>query len=135
MATVGTNFAACDRIGILRTASQFVSIALAAVTLALLLSACLTPAANMSVEQRECCLKMAGRCESSVMPSSHSCCQHPVSHQGVSASRVQRNDFGSVVAVLRVVALPLPRVITRSSATSFESPPVSPPQIINVLRI
>jgi len=67
----------------LHRTSQFASIALSVIVFALPLSACLTPAAQMSKEQRECCQEMAGQCETSVMPSSHSCCQHPVSHHAV----------------------------------------------------
>src|SRR5881227_1886651 len=120
---------------ILRRVSQFVAIALAIVMLALPLSACLTPVAKVSQEQRECCQKMAGRCETSVMPSSHSCCQHPVSRQALTASKIQRSDFGLAVVVLREAASLLPQVITRGSATSFESPPEGPPQTATVLRI
>jgi len=116
-------------------ASQFVAIGLAIVILALPLSACLTPAAKESVEQRECCQKMAGRCETSVMPSSHSCCQHPVSRQAVTVSKVQRNDAGSAVVMLAEAVPALLQLIATSSSTSFESPPESPPQIVNVLRI
>ena|SRR5437867_3691248 len=116
-------------------ASQFVAVALAIVILAVPLSACLTPVAKVSQEQRECCQKMAGRCETSVMPSSHSCCQHPVSRQAITVSRVQRNDAGSAVAVLADSFPVLPQLIVQYSSTSFESPPESPPQIVNVLRI
>ncbi len=115
--------------------AQFLAVALAVITLALPLSACLTAAAKMSVEQRECCQKMAGRCETSVMPSSHSCCQHPAWPQAVTASRIQRNYFGSIVAVVVQGASSLPLVIAQSSASSFESPPESPPQTVTVLRI
>src|SRR5438132_13030903 len=115
-----------------RRLAQFVAIALTTIILALPLSACLIPAQQMTVEQRECCQRMAGRCETSVMPSSHSCCQHPVSRQAIVVSKVQRNDAGSAVAMLAESA-PALQLIVRSSSTSFESPPESPPQIIDVL--
>jgi hypothetical protein len=119
----------------LRKASQFVAIGLAIIMLALPLSACLTPVATVSQEQRECCQKMAGRCETSVMPSSHSCCHHPVTRQDMASSKVQRNDAGLAVAVLAQGVPVFPQLIVRSSSTSFESPPEGPPPIINVLRI
>ena len=128
-------FAGRGTMYMLPRSSQFVAIALAVVIPALPLSACLTSAANVSQEQRECCQKMAGRCETSVMPSSHSCCQHPVSRQDMATSKVQRNDAGSAVAMVAEGVLALPQLIVRSSSTSFESPPESPPQIVNVLRI
>ena len=127
-------FAGRGTMNMLRRASQFVAITLAIVIPALPLSACLTSAAKVSQEQRECCQKMAGRCETSVMPSSHSCCQHPVSRQAMAASKVQRNDAGSAVAMLAESA-PALQLIVRSSSTSFESPPESPPLIVNILRI
>ena len=128
-------FAGRGRIDMLHKMSQLVSIVLAVVILALPLSACLTSAAKMSLEQRECCQKMAGRCETSVMPSSHSCCQHPVSHQAIAVSKFQTNDVGLAVAMVAETAPALQQLMVRSSSTSFESPPESPPQIVNVLRI
>jgi hypothetical protein len=118
-----------------RRALQFVSIALSIIVIALPLLACLISVAEISPEQRECCKKMAGRCELSAIPSSHSCCQHPVSQQTAVASKVQRHDCGLVVAVLVEVASSLPRIISRGSATSFESPPEASPQLKTVLRI
>jgi len=130
-----SKFAGRGRIHMLHKMSQLVSIVLAVVILALPLSACLTSAAKMSLEQRECCQKMAGRCETSVMPSSHSCCQHPVSRQAIVASKVQRSDADSAVVMLAEAAPTLPQVIASRSSTSFESPPESPLQIVKVLRI
>ena len=77
------------RMNMLRRVSQFVSIVLSIIVFALPISACLTPAAEMTTEQRECCEKMAGRCEMSAMPSSHSCCQHPTSREAATASKIQ----------------------------------------------
>ena len=124
-----------SRIDMLHRASQFVSIALSIIVFALPISACLTSVAEMTAEQRECCEKMAGRCEMSAMPSSHSCCQHPVSQQAVTGSKIQRNDCGLAVTMLSKATSPLPQVITRGSVTSFESPPEESPQIASVLRI
>jgi len=123
------------RMNMVRRALQFVSIALSIIVVALPLLACLTSVAEMSPEQRECCEKMAGRCEMSAMPSSHSCCQHPVSQQTAVASKVQRHDCGLVFTVLVEVASSLPRIISRGSAASFESPPEASPKLTTVLRI
>ena len=128
-------FVGRGRIDMLRRVSQLVSIVLSAIVFALPISACLTPSADMSMEQRECCEKMAGRCEISVMPSSHSCCQHAVSRDTATASRIQSSDFGSAIALLPEALSPLPRLIIGPAAGTFESPPGSPPQSVNVLRI
>lgn len=119
-----------------RRASQFVSIALSIIVVALPLLACLTSFAEMSPEQRECCEKMAGRCEMSVMPSSHSCCQHPVSPHTATASRMQSSDFGLAITMLAEdFSSLLRRPMIGIAVSTFESPPESPPQSVNVLRI
>ena len=124
-----------SRIDMLHKASQFVSIALSIIVFALPISACLTSVAEMTSEQRECCEKMAGRCEMSAMPSSHSCCQHPASREAATASKTQKHECRLAIDMLRQSASPVPRVISRGSATSFESPPELSPQLATVLRI
>lgn len=128
-------FAGCGRINMVRKASQFVSVALSVIVVALPLLACLRLFAEMSPEQRECCEKMAGRCEMSVMPSSHSCCQHPVSPHTATASRIQSGDFASAITILAEAPSPLARPMIGIAVSTFESPPESPPQSVNVLRI
>ena len=39
--------------------------------------ACLLPTDQMTPTEHECCERMAGQCGAAVMPSSHTCCQHP----------------------------------------------------------
>lgn len=129
------NVAGHGRMDMLRRTAQFVSVVLSAVVLAVPISACLTPSADMSMEQRECCEKMAGRCEISVMPSSHSCCQHPVSRHAVAASRVQSSDFSSAITMLAEAPALLPRPMIGTAACTFRSPPESPPESVSVLRI
>ena len=129
-------FAVHGRIDMLRRTSQFVSIVLSVIVFAIPISACLTPSADMSMEQRECCEKMAGRCETSVMPSSHSCCQHPVSNHTAAAARVRSSDLGTALTMLAEDFSSLPRrPMIEIAASTFESPPESPPQRVNVLRI
>jgi hypothetical protein len=118
-----------------RRASQFVSIALSIIVVALPLWACLTSFAEMSQEQRECCEKMAGRCEMSAMPSSHSCCQHPVSPHTATASRIQSSDFGSATTMLAESPSPSAPPLIGIAVGTLESPPESPPQSVNILRI
>ena len=119
----------------MRRVSQFVSIALSIIVIARPLLACLTSFGEMSPEQRECCEKMAGRCEMSVMPSSHSCCQHPVSPHTATASRIQSSDFGFAITMLAEAPSPLARPMVGITVSIFESPPESPPQSVNILRI
>src|SRR5215469_6542145 len=53
--------------------TMLLSTVLWAVTPAL---ACLLPGEQMTTSEQECCQKMAGQCGSTMMPSSHTCCQH-----------------------------------------------------------
>jgi hypothetical protein len=129
------NVAGRGRMGMLRRTAQFVSVVLSAIVFAVPISACLTPSADMTMEQRECCEKMAGRCEISVMPSSHSCCKHPVARHAAAASRVQSSDFGSAFTMLAEDLALLPRQMIGTAACTFESPPESPPESVSVLRI
>ena len=119
----------------LHRALQFVSVALSIVAVALPLLACLTSFAEMSPEQRECCEKMAGRCEMSAMPSSHSCCQHPVSPHTATASRIQSNDFGLAIAMLAEAPSSSVRPMIGIAVGILKSPPESPPHGVNILRI
>jgi len=91
--------------------SKFVALVLMPVLFGLPLAACVTPGRAMTEEEHNCCVKMASHCESSVMPSSHSCCQHPVSRQVIIASKVRSGDLGCGSALLCEVALPLPSPI------------------------
>jgi len=124
-----------SRIDMLHRALQFVSVSLSIVVVALPLLACLTSFAEMSPEQRECCEKMAGRCEISVMPSSHSCCQHPVSPHTATTSKMQSSDFGLAITVLADAPSAFAPPMIGIAVSTFESPPESPPQSVNVLRI
>jgi hypothetical protein len=131
---VDGQFAGRRTMSMLGRALQFVAVVLALVVSASPLSACLASAAQMSAE-RECCRKMVGLCNTAVMPSSHSCCQVPVSQSVLTASKVQRNDFISPAALLSGVGYPFPVPATWSSVGTAESPPGSPPQVNNILRI
>ena len=124
----------------LNKVAQFASITLAILVFALPVfalpaSAYLLSTADMTIQQRECCRKMAGRCEASSTPISQSCCQHPGSPQTAIASRVQKNDLGLALAILTGAASYVLPAIGGGEAETLESPPKSPPQAINVLRI
>jgi len=108
---------------------------LATVLFALPLSTCLAQAAEMTAEQRECCEKMAGNCDASMMPGSHSCCQTPVADQTAATSRIRSSYFTYSLAILAEVIAPLPHSVSGISTRNFESPPKIPPQVFSILRI
>jgi hypothetical protein len=103
--------------------------------LAMPVMACLVPDGQMTAEEHNCCQKMAHTCEAGVMPSSHSCCRHPVSHQDISVSKMQTGDLFLLTATI-AETLTSPALVTINGIPRiFESPPESPPQTITVLRI
>jgi hypothetical protein len=118
----------------LRRASQFATVLLVIAMAAMPVMACMVPDRQMTAEEQSCCKKMAHNCESSVMPASHSCCQHPVSQHAASASSL-RTDY-PVHSLAVVESTFIPSILaTHRVGSSFESPPESPLKISSVLRI
>ena len=99
--------------------------------------ACLVPMHQMTPGEHECCRKMAQQCGSSVMPSSHSCCQ---GHQRETAVSPVSSYPPSRPFALTIV-LPSSIVFAGSALTSPLSPaleappPESSPGCRSVLRI
>jgi len=124
-----------SRMVMLHRTSQFAVLLLIMSIIAAPVMACLVPGRQMSAEELNCCKKMAHECETSAMPTSHSCCQHPVSRHAASVSITRTVDVGYSAAAL-VQADFAPAVQTNPQvAYGFESPPESPLKINNVLRI
>ncbi|HEV2698320.1 MAG TPA: hypothetical protein VGU90_10035 [Terriglobales bacterium] len=122
-------------IKMLRKASQFAAVVLMIAVVAMPVMACMIPDRQMTPEEQNCCKKMAHGCESAVMPSSHSCCQHPVSRQAVNVSRIRTPDVGfTSPALVEAYFAPLAQTNDRA-ATAFESPPEGPLKISTILRI
>jgi hypothetical protein len=119
----------------LKKAPKIIPAGLMLVLLAQPLAACLASGRSMTEEEHNCCLKMASMCDTSAMPASHSCCKHAVSPQAVAVSKVRNGDLAASALFLcevdRGCLVPMLGSIGRGS----ESPPESPPQINNVLRI
>lgn len=115
-----------------------------AVVLGLILSllaptmVCALPNAQMTAQEHACCKEMKGKCGSMRMPASHSCCRESI--QAGHFSAVQPESI-SVPAVVAIAVLPSPMAFDLRSP-GFEqinrnqnSPPVSPPSAVSVLRI
>ncbi|HEY6968606.1 MAG TPA: hypothetical protein VJA94_05355 [Candidatus Angelobacter sp.] len=102
------------------------------------LIACMLPGAVLTLEERECCIAMAGDCGDMDMPASHSCCTTTVQDTGPYLVKACfAGDHSPPAAVLVV-----PQKITSAASltlafpwTLVHSPPVSPPKTISVLRI
>lgn len=119
----------------LRHILQIVAVLLVLVVLGLPLAICLTPGRAVTVAEHNCCVKMAGACEASAMPGSHSCCSHPGSREILKVSRIQISDFGVALVALSEASLPLPVPMVSRDPNRFKFPPESPPPTVFVLRI
>jgi hypothetical protein len=97
--------------------------------------ACMVPDRQMTAEEQSCCKKMANDCESSLMPASHSCCQHPVARQTANVTSIRTGDINLSALVVIVPFFDPAISISRGAAHAFESPPESVLKISTVLRI
>ena len=124
-----------SRIEVLRKLSQFAAIPLIIVVVAMPVMACMVPDRQMTAEEQSCCKKMAHDCESSVMPASHSCCQHPVARHTANITSIRTSDIALCATAL--VETPFSPAISMSGGAvhPFESPPESLLKISRVLRI
>ncbi|HTD21615.1 MAG TPA: hypothetical protein VK738_03120 [Terriglobales bacterium] len=104
------------------------------------LMACLLPNGIATTEERECCRKMAERCEAMGMPSSHSCCRTTVweSNPYLASSRVSVSTQHQVISADLPIAhtfFLLTHVSRIQWLSNTHAPPESPPETISILRI
>jgi hypothetical protein len=100
--------------------------------------ACMLPDAQLTVEESECCEKMAHRCGEMGMDPSHSCCTKVIrSDSELMASGKQFADVQiSTLAVLPQSLTALPALDSHRLAIEVaHSPPEAPPSSISILRI
>ena len=109
------------------------------ITFAAPVMACMVPNAEMSTQERACCLQMKSQCGQMEMPASHGCCHK-------TSPGVHDNALGNktitfhpvVVAVIWLAAYelvnPTPAVDEWVESPDY-SPPQSPPSAISILRI
>ena len=101
--------------------------------------ACMIPTRPMTQAERECCKKMAEKCGSSAMPSSHSCCK-ATTHQADSYVAKSRFTSGhdqhlSVPLIAATYDLTPESFSQARSVAQAHSPPVSDVETISILRI
>jgi hypothetical protein len=124
-----------SKLEMLRRASQFAAVLLIIAVVAMPVMACVMPNRQMTAEEQSCCKKMAYNCESSRMPASHSCCQHPVSRLIANVTTIWTGDIGFCVTAMIETPFSPAISMSRGAAHPFESPPESPLKISTVLRI
>jgi hypothetical protein len=92
----------------------------------------------MTAQEHACCKKMKGKCGSMRMPVSHSCCQQ---NMQANHSDAVQPESASMTAAASVAVLPAPTTFDFRSARfervslQQQSPPISPPLTISILRI
>src|SRR5437588_6160056 len=99
--------------------------------------ACLVPMHQMTPAEHECCLKMAQQCGSSVMPSSHSCCQGHQRETTVApvSTYPPNRPFGLAIVPPSSIVL-VDSAVTYPISSALEAPPPdSSPGSRSVLRI
>lgn len=99
--------------------------------------ACLVPMHQMTKAEHDCCMKMAQECGSSMMPSSHSCCQGHQRDTAVSpvATYSPTRPFDvAIVPQVSILLLASPSVSLHVPALEAP-PPDSSPSYSAVLRI
>ena len=99
--------------------------------------ACVVPMRAMTQAERDCCLKMAQECGSSLMPSSHSCCQVQRHDTAVTSLSNYSPTRSFDVAIVPQTVIPLvAKTPSFTSMTAFETPPPeSSPGCSSILRI
>jgi hypothetical protein len=99
--------------------------------------ACLVPMRAMTQAERDCCLKMAQECGSSMMPSSHSCCQGHRHDTAVSPVTTYSPTRPVDVAIVPQISILL--VMSQSASPRVQAleapPPESSPGCSSILRI
>ena len=99
--------------------------------------ACLVPMHQMTKAEHDCCLKMAQECGSSMMPSTHSCCQghrHDTAVSPVTTYSPTRPFDVAIVPQVSILLMASPSVSPRVPALEAP-PPESSPGCSSILRI
>ena len=118
-------------------ASALTMLAIAVLWAATPAIACLVPTHQMTKAEHDCCLKMAQECGSSMMPSSHSCCQGHQREAAVSpvATYSPTRPF-DVVIVPQISILLISSPSVSLNVPALEAPPPkSSPSCSSILRI
>src|SRR5215469_6500965 len=110
----------------LHRASQIAAVFLIVGVVTMPVMTCMVPEKGMTTEEHNCCNKMAHACESSSMPASHTCCQHPVLRHVASVSKIWTGDGELAPAALIHATFTLSNPQAHSVIVGFKSPPESP---------
>lgn len=118
---------------------QFGAILLLLVSCVAPAMACMSPDAQMTVEEQACCRMMKSQCGQMDMPGSHDCCKKAPSTVHDNALKTDPVSVHAAVFVaiwVSVLQLEAPGGVAQTWLTRPEhSPPKPPPSILSVLRV
>jgi hypothetical protein len=99
--------------------------------------ACLVPMHQMTKAEHDCCLKMAQECGSSMMPSSHSCCQGHHRDNAVSpvTTYAPTRPFDVAIIPQTPTLLAATSLVPLKSLALEAPPPEESPGCSSILRI
>ena len=99
--------------------------------------ACMVSGDALTESERECCEQMADNCGSSAMPDSHSCCKTTVQQLDpyLTSSRFDFSYSHPAVVQVSVTDFHAPEAVAEAQSSQADSPPVSPPKALSILRI
>lgn len=123
----------------MRALRQFGVLFLLLVTFAAPVMACMVPNAEMSAQERACCMQMKAQCGQMEMPASHGCCHKTLT--GIRDSALDNKTITFHPVVVTGVWLAAYEWVNSTPAVAEwiespeYSPPQSPPSTISILRI
>src|ERR1051326_9158301 len=101
------------------------------------LMACMVSDDALTEAERDCCLQMADKCGSAMMPDSHSCCDTTVQQLDPYLANSRFDSTFSHPAVIELTAIDFFALVNLSPSRQSQapSPPASPPETVSILRI
>jgi len=123
----------------MRTARQFLTVALLLVSYLTPAMACMVSSVQMTAEERACCQAMQNNCEQMGMTTSHGCCQkapHSALENALTKKQISYHPIVTAVVWLMTAEWFRPTLAATGQVAHIDySPPQSPPSSISVLRI
>ena len=123
----------------MKSLRQFGAVLLLLVSFVAPAMACMTPDAQMTVEERACCRMMKSQCGQMEMPGSNDCCKKVPAAAHDNALKTDTVSFHPAVFVTLWVSsfdFFAPQAVAEGWLPRPEdSPPKSPPSIISSLRV
>lgn len=123
----------------MKTARQFLTVALLLVTYLTPAMACMVSNMQMTAEERACCQAMQNRCEQMGMPASHGCCQkapRSALDNALATNAITYHQVAITAIWLTAAEWFRPTLAATVQFAQIDySPPQSPPGSVSILRV